>query len=109
MSKITVLAEGQITPSTDVLITELSQSNELPAVILLKWRARSVRHTSCHLGHRLSRWHGSLRGNQFRRQRCGGHLSVPAPLASTPDSGPRIVRAGRRGLFWTIGTASGNS
>jgi hypothetical protein len=66
MSKITVLAEGQITPSTDVLITELSQSNELPAVILLKWRARSVRHTSCHLGHRLSRWHGSLRGNQFR-------------------------------------------
>jgi hypothetical protein len=38
-----------------------------------------------------------------------GHLSVPAPSASTQDSAPRIVRAYRTVLSWTIGTASGNS
>ena len=39
MSQVTVLAEGQITPS-DAIIVELVEADETPAVIIVRWPAK---------------------------------------------------------------------
>ena len=45
MSKVTTLADGQITGAASILI-ELVEAEETPAVVIIRWPARP---TVCHL------------------------------------------------------------
>ena len=91
MSQVTVLAEGQITPS-DAIIVELVEADETPAVIIVRWPAKPTvfhpRPFPCWRRHCRSH----LRECRGRARATPTGATTVSEVAARRDEGDRLLR-----------------